>query len=149
MGYLNIYHKITAKRALKALQKAQGQEDLSQEVKRRINTLEFYKEIGLKAALKHGNISRATVYNWQKKYKEYGANGLIAGNRCPKQKRKSKIGQEIKEFIKEFRSRPFCYNTGQYAIKPELDGFCQEYKLKTLCYSQIARVIKELKKRDL
>ena len=81
MGCLNIYRKITAKRALKALQKAQGQEDLSQQVKRRIKALEVYKEFGLKAALKHANISRATLYNWQKKYKEYGANGLIAGNR--------------------------------------------------------------------
>ena len=77
MGYLNIYHKISAKRAIKTLQKVQAQEDLSQQVKSRINTLEFYKEFGLNAALKHANISRTTLYNWQKKYKEYGANGLI------------------------------------------------------------------------
>jgi transposase len=105
MGYINIYHKMPAKRAIKVLQKAQEQEEQSETVKERLKTLEFYKEIGLEAALKHGNISRATLYKWQKKYKEYGASGLIDGNRCPKNKRKSKIAEEAKEFIKGFRRR--------------------------------------------
>jgi transposase InsO family protein len=138
-----------AKRAIKALQKAQEQQEQGKQVKERVSTLEFYKEFGINAALKHGKISRATLYNWQKKYKENGTDGLIEGNRCPKHKRQSKIGQEIKEFIKEFRSRPYCNKASQYTIKPELDVFCQERKIKTLCYSQIARVIKELKNKGL
>ena len=138
-----------AKRAIKALQKAQEQEEQSETVKERLKTLEFYKEFGLEAALKHGNISRATLYKWQKKYKEYGVNGLIAGNRCPKNKRKSKIGQEVKEFIKGFRNRSYCHKASQYAIKPELDVFCQENKLKTISLAQIGRIIKELKDKRL
>ena len=84
-----------------------------------------------------------------KKYKEYGASGLIDGNRCPKNKRKSKIGQEVKEFIKGFRNRPYCHKASQYAIKPELDVFCQENKLKTISLVQIGRIIKELKDKRL
>jgi len=57
MGYINIYHKMPAKRAIKALQKAQWQEEQSGTVKERLKTLEFYKEIGLKAALKQANVS--------------------------------------------------------------------------------------------
>jgi transposase len=77
MGYINIYHKIAVKRTIKGLQRGVEQKDLSEQVKRRIKTLEFYKEFGVKAALKHANISRATLYKWQKKYKENGTNGLI------------------------------------------------------------------------
>jgi transposase InsO family protein len=138
-----------AKRAIKALQKAGSQERQSETVKGRIKTLEFYREFGLKAALKQANISRATLYNWQKKYKEYGNSGLIAGNRCPKRKRQSQIPQEVKDFIKEFRHRRYCQNASQHTIKPELDVFCQKNNFKKLCPSQIARVIRELKDKGL
>jgi hypothetical protein len=46
MGYINIYNKMPAKRAIKALQKAQSQEEQSETVKERLKTLEFYKEFG-------------------------------------------------------------------------------------------------------
>jgi transposase-like protein len=42
--------------------------------------LEFYKEIGLKAALKYGKIKRATLYKWKRKYKEFGIYGLQNGD---------------------------------------------------------------------
>ena len=76
MGYINIYNKMPAKRAIKALQKAQAQEEQSETVKERLKTLEFYKEFGLEAALKHGNISRATLYKWQKNTKSTEQAGL-------------------------------------------------------------------------
>jgi transposase len=138
------------KRAIRGLQKAlKLEEEESQEVKERIKALEFYKEFGMRAALKYANISRATLYNWQKKYKEYGKAGLVAGNRCPKRKRQSQIPQEVKDFVEEFRHRPYCQNASRHAIKPELDIFCQENKFKKLCSSQIGRVIRQLKEKGL
>ena len=135
-----------AKRGIKALEKAESQEEQSETVKGRIKTLELYKEFGLEAALKQADVSRATLHNWQKKYKEYVVNGLIKGNRCPKKKRKSEIAEEVKEYIKRIRNRPYGI---QYAIKPELEVFCQEKKLKTIRLEQIVRIIKGLKDKRL
>jgi hypothetical protein len=52
---------MAVQRAIKALQKEELQEEESGTVKERLKTLELYKEIGLKEALKEANVSRARV----------------------------------------------------------------------------------------
>jgi hypothetical protein len=74
------------------------------------------------------------LYNWQKKYKEYGENGLILGNRCPKQKRQSQIPKGVKDFIKDFRHRAYCQNASQNTIKPQVICFLsRKQSKKAMC----------------
>jgi hypothetical protein len=76
MGYIQIYYKIPAKRAIKGLQRAQEQSEISQETKYRKSVIEHYKRFGLASTLDTYKISRATLYNWQKKYRDFGIYGL-------------------------------------------------------------------------
>ncbi|MDR2066500.1 MAG: hypothetical protein LBP57_01485 [Endomicrobium sp.] len=62
MSYIQIYHKIGAKRAIKALQKAVVESQISQEAKYRKSIIEHYQRFGLASTLDAYAISRATVY---------------------------------------------------------------------------------------
>jgi hypothetical protein len=68
MGYIQIYYKIAAQRAIKGLERAQVQSEISQETKYRKRVIEHYERFGLSSTLDAYKISRATLYNWQKKY---------------------------------------------------------------------------------
>jgi hypothetical protein len=59
---------------------------------------------------------------------QYWIVGLINGDRSPKRKRESKISQEIKDFVKEYRV--LHGNIHQDEIKPHLDKHFVKHKIK-------------------
>ncbi|MDR1244806.1 MAG: hypothetical protein LBJ98_02380 [Endomicrobium sp.] len=128
MGYIYIYYKIAAKRAIKGLERERVESEKSQETKYRKSVIEHYEEYGLGSRLDAYKISRATLYNWQKKYLEIGIYGLIKGLRSPKKKRCSKVPLEVKEYICKYRDQH--KGVRKECIKPELDRFCCENGFK-------------------
>jgi hypothetical protein len=85
MQYLNKFHKIPIKRAVRSLQNAVAcDNDIAKQRKR---ILDFFDLHGLGATLDAFNISRSTLYNWQKAYKDNGLRGLIPLPTTPVNKR--------------------------------------------------------------
>ncbi|MDR2811813.1 MAG: helix-turn-helix domain-containing protein, partial [Endomicrobium sp.] len=90
-------------------------------------------------------VKRSTLYNWQKKYKDKGIEGLINGDRSPRRKRQSQIRREIKEYISEYRIK--YGKIHQKEIKPHLDKYCKDLGIKTISVASIGRTIRELKEK--
>jgi len=142
MGYIQIYHKISAKRAIRALQKAVAESEICQEAKHRKAVIEHYKKFGLASTLDAYKISRATLYGWQKKYMEFGISALTNGSRCPHKKRESRVPVEVKEKIFKYRNEH--KGIGKEYIKPELDKFCDENGYTKISISAIGRILRQL-----
>lgn len=74
---------------------------ISEIAKERIRILSFYEKHGLEATVEAFNISRATIFRWQKKFKE--SNKQIASlnkqSTRPKNLRKRIINQKVIDFI--------------------------------------------------
>jgi transposase InsO family protein len=143
MGYIQIYHKMPAKRAIRALQKAVEESEVSETAKRRKRAIEHYERFGLASTLDAYEIRRAAFYNWQKKYHEFGISALTDGSRCPHKKRDSKVANEVKEKVFKYRSEH--KGVGKEYIKPELDKFCDENGYDIISVSTIGRILKQLK----
>jgi transposase len=60
---------------------------------------------GLKITQEAYEVKRSTLYNWQKKYKDKGIEGLINGDRGPRRKRQSQIRREIKEYLNWYNTQ--------------------------------------------
>jgi transposase InsO family protein len=103
----------------------------------------FYRKNGISKTQEVFKVKRTTLYDWQKKYKEDGINGLINKSRVHIHKTKSRTSQEIKDFIKSYRQD--YGNIYQNEIKPHLDDFCRKKRIKTTSISNIGKIIRELK----
>lgn len=103
MQYYNKFYKMTYVKALNGLTKAVAKEVIDEEAKKREKIVLFYMKYGLKITQEAYEVKRSTVYNWKKKYKNKGIEGLINGDRSPRRKRQSQIRREIKEYISEYR----------------------------------------------
>jgi hypothetical protein len=111
----------------------------------RLKVLDFYKQHGLAAALDAFNISRATLFNWQKLHKAHGARGLIPCSTRPLHCRQSQIPRRIERFILDYRAHH--PRVCQYTIKPGLDEFCKKNNLSAISTFSIERIIRKLKER--
>jgi transposase-like protein len=134
---------LSYKRAVKGLEKAVCLAEVSQEAKERQKAVLFYQKYGLKLTQEAFEVKRTTLYNWQKKYKDYGIVGLLNGDRTPKRKRCSQIRQEIKDFIKSYRGEHG--NIDQDEIKAHLDEHCKNLGIETTSTASIGRIIRALK----
>jgi hypothetical protein len=76
---------------------------------------------GLKITQEAYEVKRSRLYNWRKKYKDKGKEGLINGERSPRRKMQSQIRKEIKEYIKGYRMK--YGKIHQNEIKPHLDEY--------------------------
>ena len=82
----------------------------------------FYQGNGLKLAIEPFEVKGATLFNWQKEYKESGIEGLRNGDRSLRRKRQSQKRQEIKEYRTKYKK------IHQNEIKPHLDEYCKKKK---------------------
>jgi transposase len=121
---------LACKRALKGLEEAVAKEEINPVAKVREKVVLFYQKNGLKLTQEAYGTKRSTLYNWQKKYKEFGICGLIESDRRPKRKRKSQISKEVEEFILRYRQK--FGKTHQDEIKPHLDEYCLKTQIKTI-----------------
>jgi transposase-like protein len=143
MQYYNKFYGLARTRVVRALERAFSKENVNAAAKKREEAVLFYHKYGYKLTQEAYGVKRRTLLNWQKKYKEIGIIGLIDGNRAPKHKRQSKIRQEVKDFIKEYRLR--YGNIHQEEIKEHLDEHCQNLGIETTSTASIGRIIRELK----
>ena len=128
---------ITAFKTLKVLEKE------TKEVEERIFIIDLYDRCGLEYVKKRFKVGRSTIYLWKKKLKEEGIIGLKNKSRAPINKRKSKIKEEVKEYIRQYRTKHI--GVSKEVIYPQLRQYCKEKGLKEISESSIGRIIKELK----
>lgn len=115
------------------------------EIERRIKIMEFFDKYGAKTTKEAFNVGRSIVYLWKKKLRENGGSliGLAPESRAPKRKRKRKVHPLIREFVIKYRfEHP---QVGQDAIKPALDRYCFNLRIKSISQATIGRLIKDLK----
>jgi transposase-like protein len=108
----------------------------------RLSVINFHNKHGTKATCDAYGISKSTIYEWKKRYREskHDLNSLIPKSKVPIHKRKMEVKPLVLEFIKNIRIEHF--GIGKEKIKPLLDEYCLENDLKTICESKIGKIIK-------
>jgi len=114
----------------------------SQQAETRLKIIEFHKKYGTKATIDAYQVSKATIYRWRKKLADSGGRleSLIPLSTVPKRKRVMMTHFKIVEFIKSTREQ--YGHLGKEKIKPLLDEYCLNQKIKTISVSTIGKVIK-------
>ena len=108
----------------------------------RLKAITHTQEYGVRASCAAFEVSRATLYRWQRRLK--ASNGqltsLIPKPKTPRVKRTMAVDWRIIVFIRQLRhDHP---RLGKEKIKPLLDQFCAQAELKPLAVSTIGKVIK-------
>lgn len=141
MQYLNKFHKIPIKRAVRDLERAVNNDN--ETAKQRYGVLKFFKTHGLAPTLDAFAISKSTLYNWQRAYKDNAMRGLIPLPTTPLNLRQSSVPRELGEFVINYRRlHP---RVSQDTIKPALDVYCKNNSLPMISSATIGRLIKKLK----
>ena len=113
----------------------------------RIKVLEHKNQYGINSAIDAFNVSRSTIYSWQKAYiaSLNNAKSLTPKSTRPEHVRISKIDYRIADQIIKLRNQ--YGNLGKSKLKVFLDEFCKESQLPKVSESSIGRCIKRLKNR--
>lgn len=111
----------------------------------RVKVLEHKEKYGIRSAIDAFNVSRRTIYSWQKKYlfSKRLEFSLIPKSTRPKRIRKSKISYLLTEEIICLRKQ--YPRMGKSKLKIFLDEYCENMRLDKISESSIGRIIKELK----
>lgn len=110
--------------------------------------LRHFWDYGLDSTLDAFEISRRTLFRWQKKYVEghYSKDNLTDKSRKPKRFRKSNVDTRIIQFIQKERLSHLGF--GQRKLKPLIDQYIKvnpDLHISTISTDTIARIIKRLK----
>jgi transposase InsO family protein len=117
---------------------------ITTKAQQRKKILFFWRKYGLKATQDAYNISRSTLYQWWKTYRDSGYvdSSLDPGSQAPLRRRKRITDHRITSEIKRLRLE-VCPNMGKNKIKILLDEYCRQNKIKTISASTIGRIIKD------
>jgi transposase InsO family protein len=117
---------------------------ITTKAEQRHKILLFWRQYGLKAAHDAYDVSRSTLYQWWKIYKDSGyvMASLDPGSQAPKNRRKRIIDHRIIAEIRRLRLE-VCPNMGKDKVKIFLDQFCAQNNIKTSSVSTIGRIIKD------
>lgn len=117
-------------------------ETTNPEVRERLKVLIFYEEYGLAPTLKAFEISRATLFRWQRLFLASGRlpPSLINRSRKPHNARRMEYDEKVYLFVKGLRER--YPRLGKEKIKRLLDGYCLKTRLETISASKIGRLIR-------
>lgn len=120
----------------------EGKGMITEKAKWKKKVISFFEEFGLAATLKAFGVSKSTVYLWRQKLRQAQGDVTVLNDlsRAPNKRREMKVTPEIIKFIREKRNE--IPNLGKEKIKPLLDKFCREKRLKTISVSTIGRIIK-------
>jgi transposase InsO family protein len=114
---------------------------VTNEAKKRVKILTFWKRYGLKATIEAFDVSRATLFEWKKRLKS-GHGRLSSLNMCDKAPRKKRVRLwpiEIIRMIKILRTEH--PNLGKEKLHPELKEWCDKQKLLCPSIATIGRLI--------
>ena len=122
---------------------------ITKEAQRRVKILTFWSEHGLFATKDAFSVSKATLYRWKSCFNPRILEPLNPDSRRPNRFRCSKLRIQpgIEAFI--IKLREDYPGLGKEKIKPLLDEYCRNSKLKPLSISSIGLVIRSLKDRCL
>jgi transposase InsO family protein len=117
----------------------------SEIAEQRMKIIKFYEKYGEKATKEAFGADRKVISRWRKRLREGGGHlsSLIPYSTRPHRIRTSNVHQEVIDFIKELREK--YPRIGKEKIKPLLDEYCVENKLKTISESTIGNIIKRHK----
>lgn len=134
----------------------------NQIIQEKLSIINFFDKHGTRATKDAFNISRSTVYNWKRLYKDskYNPNSLIPKSKRPINTRRMIVDPEIVGFIKSLRENN--YRLGKAKIKTLLDPYCDKLNIPKISESLIGKIInresmyypkpnihrKKLKKKD-
>lgn len=117
---------------------------ITEEARRRARILVFWKKHGDTVTKEAFNVSRPTLYRWQKALKEEGGQpeSLNPGSRAPRTKRQRVIPEAIKDLIVAERQR-------ERIGKEKLAALIKDDGLGHQSASTVGRMLGDLKRRDL
>jgi transposase InsO family protein/transposase-like protein len=119
---------------------------ITTEAKQRLKILRFWNKYGLKATKDAFNVSRSTLFEWKKIYRESGGelHSLNPQSQARINQNKRIINPDLLKEIKRLRLE-VTPNMGKDKIKIFLDIYCNKNNIKTISASSIGRIIKEKK----
>ena len=119
---------------------------ITTKAEQRLKILTFWYQYGLKATKDAYDVSRSTLFSWQKIYRASGdvVASLDPGSQAPIKRRKRIIDSGVLKEIKRLRL-DVCPNMGKNKVKIFLDQYCKKNNIKTISISTIGRIIKEKK----
>jgi len=110
--------------------------------------LRHFWDYGIDSTIDAFEISRATLFRWQKKYVEghYSKDNLKDKSRKPRNYKRSTVDTRIIQFIQ--KERLLHLGFGQRKLKPLIDQYIRDnpdLHISTISTDTIARIIKKLK----
>ena len=114
---------------------------ITEEAKRRVKILVFWKKYGLAAVGEAYGVKERTLYVWQRTLEHGGGKleSLNCGSRAPKKKRQRRYDWRIVDEIKRFRAT--YPNLGEKKLYPLLREFCTPQNLVCPKPATIGRII--------
>ena len=114
----------------------------SEVAQQRMKIIKFYERYGESATKEAFGADRKLISRWRKRLRENGGRleSLIPHSTRPHRVRRSEVGFEIINFIKDMREK--YPRIGKEKIKPLLDKYCFEKGLKPVSESTIGNIIK-------
>ena len=111
----------------------------------KLKAIKHYQNYGIDSTLDAFEISRASLFNWIKKYKNSKLiESLNNQSRKPVNHRKREVSPRITKILQSLRLQyPFL---GKAKLKAMLDKYCKESGLKTISESTVGRLLSDLKK---
>jgi len=120
---------------------------LTDKAKYKVKILVFWEKHGLEATLDAFPHKRSTLFEWKKILRENNGRleSLNEKSRRPKNRRKPDWNPEAVQFIEKLRNEH--PRLGKDKIKPLLDRYCHQQRIKTESISTIGRIIVHLKEK--
>jgi putative transposase len=118
---------------------------ITEEAKERCRILAFWEKHGDGATMEAFQVSRRTLFRWQKKLNQTMGKleGLNKGSRAPKKRRKREIPEKVKNFI--LNERKF----DPHLSKDKLAVLMKEDGVADLSASTVGRMLTDLKKQGV
>ena len=119
---------------------------ITTKAEQRHKILLFWRKYGLKAANDAYGVSRSTLYEWWKIYKDSGYKlvSLNPSDQTRINNNKRKVEPKILKEIKRLRLEE-CPNMGKAKVKKNLDKYCLDNNLPIYSELKIGRIIKDKK----
>ncbi|HLD74970.1 MAG TPA: integrase core domain-containing protein [Bdellovibrionota bacterium] len=111
----------------------------------RAKILSFYDSYGEEATKKAFGVDRKLIYVWKKRLTQGRGQlmSLLPSSTKPRRARQMQVHPKIIEFIRGFReNHP---RIGKEKLKPLLDQYCNQSKIKSISESSIGKIIKRYK----
>ena len=115
---------------------------ITEQAKERCRILAFWEKHGSEATEEAFQVSRATLFRWQKTLKQHQGKleGLNKKSTSPKTRRKRKISEEVKNFILKEREYDPHLSKDKLSILMKQDG------IANLSASTVGRILNDLKR---